>query len=57
MSYHADKLVIDTHRDPGNDNARRLKLALGKKKWVYPLSRLVIGEGNTTSVTNANKLI
>ena len=33
-SYRADKQVIDTHTDTGNDNTRRPKLASGKKKEI-----------------------
>ena len=39
MSYHADKLWIDTqtdtHTDAGNDNTRRPKLASGKNLKSY----------------------
>ena len=51
----------DTQTDAGNDNTRRLKLAMGKKrntkKWGHPFSWIVIGDGYSTSVYNDSKYL
>ena len=51
--WHTDwHTHTNTHTDAGDDNTRRPKLPSGKK-WGHPLSWLVIGDGNSTSVYNS----